>query len=51
VTGVGGCMTPKHNPPGADDSRQCSDADTRMRVTAAKDYQIWSIGLGLRLAL
>jgi hypothetical protein len=30
---------------------QCSDADTRQRVTAAKNYGVWSVGLELRLAL
>jgi len=46
VTGMGGCMIP----PGGE-SHQCSDADSSIRVTAAKNYGVWSIGLGLRLAL
>jgi len=44
VTGMGGCMIP----PGGE-SHQCSDADSSIRVTAAKNYGVWSIGLGLRL--
>ena len=46
VTGMGGCMIP----PGSE-GHQCSDADSSIRVTAAKNYGVWSIGLGLRLAL
>lgn len=30
---------------------QCSDVDSRERVTAAKNYGVWSVGLDLRLAL
>ena len=46
VTAEGGCMIP----PGSED-HQCSDAASNIRVTAAKDYQVWSIGLELRLFL
>jgi hypothetical protein len=46
VTAEGACMIP----PGSE-GHQCSDADSSMRVTAAKNYQVWSIGLELRLFL
>jgi hypothetical protein len=49
VTGVGACMIPSESV--STDGHQCSDADSSIRVTAAKNYQVWSIGLGLRLAL
>ncbi len=29
----------------------CGTADSRERVTAAKNYGVWSVGLELRLAL
>jgi len=45
VTGEGGCMIP------TGESHQCSDADSSIRVTATKNYQVWSIGLELRLFL
>lgn len=46
VTGEGGCMIPSGN-----QGHQCSDADSSIRVTATKNYQVWSIGLELRLFL
>jgi hypothetical protein len=51
VTGVrASCMISfsGNQPTGA---RQCSDAGAGTGVTAAKNYQVWSIGLELRLAL
>jgi hypothetical protein len=51
VVPVVGCMTMSPNQAGLIDFSQCSDADTSQRVTAAKNYGVWSVGLSLRLAL
>jgi hypothetical protein len=49
VVPVVGCMTTSPNQ--AVGVSLCSDADSRVRVTAAKNYGVWSVGLSLRLAL
>jgi hypothetical protein len=51
VVPVAGCMTTSPNQAGLIGVSQCSDADSRVRVTAAKNYGVWSVGLSLRLAL
>jgi len=45
VTAMGGCMD---NPV---DHRQCNDADSSIRMTAVKNYNVWSLGLSLRLTM
>jgi hypothetical protein len=49
VTAAGACMSQSESV--VSSGRQCSDADSSIRITAAKNYNIWSIGLGLRLFL
>jgi hypothetical protein len=51
VVPVAGCMTTSPNQAGVIGASLCSDADSSVRVTAAKNYGVWSVGLSLRLAL
>jgi hypothetical protein len=49
VTAAGACMTPSQA--NLSEPHQCSDADSSIRMTTAKNYGVWSIGLELRLSL
>jgi hypothetical protein len=51
VTAVAACMSTNPTQAGLIGVSQCSNADSRQRVTAAKNYGVWSVGLELRLAL
>jgi hypothetical protein len=49
VSGAGGCL--KTSAPGAVGSSFCTDADPSQKITAAKSYGVWSLGLDVRLTL
>jgi hypothetical protein len=51
VAAVAGCMNTNPTQANVIGVSQCSNADSRQRVTAAKSYGVWSAGLELRLAL
>lgn len=46
-----GCMATNPTQANLVGVSECSTADSRQRVTAAKTYEVWSVGLDLRLAL
>jgi hypothetical protein len=49
VSGAGGCL--KTSAPGAIGNSFCTDAAANQKITAAKSYGVWSLGLDLRLTL
>lgn len=51
VAAVAGCMSTSPTQPDLLGVSYCSNADSRERVTAAKNYGVWAVQLELRLAL